>query len=172
MKELLYFSASDLMIQVNYKPEDNSIYYSSHRKLTFGERVVVEQYLLTNVAVKTEYYKKHPAVLNYLGINGKLVKDLNQFHLKNTIKSLKEKEATVDAAVKELIDQAMANYYFEQIGAKLLEIRKQSAKGAGSKVCQRLKQELHELIDAYNLHSAQKVSVRDVVPGDLAALIE
>ena len=77
------------MVQVSYKKEANSLNYYSHRKLSFGERVIVEQYLLTNIAVKTEYYKKYPALFNYLGINSKLTKDLNEFHLKNTIKTLK-----------------------------------------------------------------------------------
>ena len=74
MKELLYFSSSDLMVQVLYEKEGNSLNYFTHRKLSFGERVIVEQYLLTNIAVKTEYYKKQPANFNYGGISGQLVK--------------------------------------------------------------------------------------------------
>lgn len=163
MKELLYFSASDLMIQVNYEPEDNSIHYLSHRRLTFGERVVVEQYLLTNVAVKTEYYKKHPAILNYLGISGKLVKDLNQFHLKNTVKTLKEKEKEAELSVRDLINQSMSNYYFEQIGKVLLEMRR--SKGAKSSMEDRLSYEtqLQELIEAYNAYSERKVTYQQVL---------
>src|SRR3990172_7360706 len=108
MRELLYFSSSDLMIQVSYKKDVNSIHYFSHRELSFGERVIVEQYLLTNIAVKTEYYKKHPAMLNYIGVNSQLVKELNQFHLKNTMNTLKEKESKVKSSVKSLIDQSMS----------------------------------------------------------------
>jgi len=118
MKELLYFSSTDLMVEVSYKKESNSVTYSSHRELSFGERVIVEQYLLTNIAVKTEYYKKHPSLFNYVGINNKLTKDLNQFHLKNTIKTLKEKDTEVADSVKKLINKSMASYYFERIDSQ------------------------------------------------------
>ena len=167
MKELLYFSSSDLMIQVQYQQEDNSLLYYSHRKLTFGERVIVEQYLLTNIAVKTDYYKKHPAILNYLGINNQLVKELNQFHLKNTIKNLKEKEQDVDDSVKNLIDRSMLNYYFEQIGNVILELRKIIKDPLPSDEFMSYKTQLEELIDAYNLYSENKVSYRDVLPDEL-----
>ncbi|MFQ5648427.1 MAG: hypothetical protein ACE5IY_00655 [bacterium] len=167
MKELLYFSTSDLMIQVSYKKDLNSIHYFSHRELSFGERVVVEQYLLTNVAVKTEYYKKHPAMLNYIGVNSKLVKDLNQFHLKSTMDNLKEKEQKVDDSVKHLISESMANYYFEQIGNTILEIRQivkdadeiDSLLQAGKK--------LHELLQAYNVHSGKRITLDQILPCDL-----
>ncbi len=169
MKELLYFSASDLMIEVNYKPENNSIHYASHRRLTFGERVIVEQYLLSNVAVKTEYFRKHPAALNYLGIDGRLVKDLNQFHLKNTIKTLKEKEQEVEASVRALIHHSMSNYYFEQIGTKLLELRRKTRGAAADDELRTLQLQLAELVDAYNHYSEKKVQVQDLLPRDLAA---
>ncbi|MFQ5636411.1 MAG: hypothetical protein ACE5IR_00270 [bacterium] len=159
MKELLYFSASDLMIQVDYKSNDNSIHYFSHRQLTFGERVVVEQYLLANVAIKTEYYKKHPAILNYLGINGKLIKDLNQFHLKNTIKSLKGKEKEAEAAVQDLINEALSKYYFEQIGNVLIDLKNEKQQNRTF-----LRDQLIELIDAYNLYSDRKVPYEEVLP--------
>ncbi len=171
MTELLYFSSSDLMIEVDYKQTENLLSYFSHRHLTFGERVIVEQYLLTNVAVKTDYYKKHPAVLNYSGVKVTLVKDLNQFHLKNTIKTLKDKEQQAEAAVKNLIGQAMSEYYFESIGNKILEIR-QLVAGAGSE--QNLREhgrQLSELIDAYNAYSEKKVSFHDVMPRDLMPVV-
>ncbi|MFQ5769947.1 MAG: hypothetical protein ACE5HX_05390 [bacterium] len=167
MKELLYFSSSDLMIQVQYKQEDNSLHYCSHRKLSFGERVIVEQYLLTNIAVKTDYYKKHPAILNYIGINNKLLKELNQFHLKNTIKNLKDSEQDVDNSVKDLIDRSMANYYFEQIGNVILEIRKISEDPLLHHDFNSYKNQLEELIEAYNIYSERKVTYDDVLPKEL-----
>lgn len=167
MRELLYFSSSDLMIQVSYKKDDNSIHYFSHRKLSFGERVIVEQYLLTNVAVKTEYYKKHPAMLNYIGINSKLVKELNQFHLQNTISILKEKEKEVDDSVKDLIDQSMSNYYFEQIGNTILELRQVVEDSKRDKCLSDYETRLKKLLDAYNIYTESKVSFRDIVPEEL-----
>ena len=79
MKELLYFSFADMMVKVEYNKDANSLRYASHRKVTFGERVIVEQYLLTNIAVKTDYYKKQPALFIYLGIDAQLVKEMRVF---------------------------------------------------------------------------------------------
>lgn len=167
MKELLYFSSSDLMVQVNYRETVNAINYHSHRKLSFGERVVVEQYLLTNIAVKTAYYKKCPAVLNYVGINSRLVKDLNQFHLKNTMNSLKEKERVVKSTVRGLIDQSMSSYYFEQIGNTILQIRAAVDKPLRKLDIFEYGNKLRELIDAYNAHVDRHVTFDDVVPVEL-----
>jgi hypothetical protein len=171
MTELLYFSSSDLMIEVDYKQTENLLSYFSHRNLSFGERVIVEQYLLTNVAVKTEYYKKHPAVLNYSGIKVTLVKDLNQFHLKNTIKTLKEKEHEADSAVKDLIENSMSQYYFDAIGNKILEIRDVVSTTGSDKTLFEHRRQLGELIEAYNAYSEKKVSYDDVLPQDLMPLL-
>ena len=171
MSELLYFSSSDLMIEVDYKQPENLLTYFSHRNLTFGERVIVEQYLLTNVAVKTDYYKKHPSVLNYSGVKVNLVKDLNQFHLKNTIKSLKDKEEHVDGAVKNLIDRAMSSYYFEAIGNKILEIRDVVSNTPAEDLSE-YRRQMNELIEAYNAYAAKKVCYSEVVPRDLKAFFD
>lgn len=58
MNELFYFTFADLMIRVEYNADANTLRYASHRKITFDERVLVEQYLLSTVALKTDYYKK------------------------------------------------------------------------------------------------------------------
>lgn len=167
MKELLYFSFADLMVRVEYNQDANSLRYSSHRKITFGERVIVEQYLLTNIALKTEYYKKHPALFISLGVDASLVKDLNLFHLKNTLKFLVDKEKDVKASVNELISQSMVSYYFEQIGDTILEIRQAVAGGSRDEGLNLLKNKVEELIKAYNLYSDQKLTVTQVVPSEL-----
>lgn len=167
MKELLYFSFADLMVRVEYNQDANSLRYSSHRKITFGERVIVEQYLLTNIALKTEYYKKHPSLFICLGVDAALVKDLNLFHLKNTLKFLVDKEKDVKASVSELINQSMVSYYFEQIGDTILEIRQAVASGAKDDGLNKLKTKVEELIKAYNIYSEQKLTVTEVVPSEL-----
>ena len=164
---MLYFSSTDLMVQVSYKKEANSLNYYSHRKLSFGERVIVEQYLLTNIAVKTEYYKKHPALFNYLGINSKLTKDLNEFHLKNTIKTLKEKNTEAADSVKKLINKSMASYYFEHIGNTILEIREAVKEPLYNKNLEIYESKLKQLVDAYNVHSVDKVTYQNIVPKEL-----
>jgi len=167
MTELLYFSSSDLMIEVDYDAEANTLQYCSHRNLTFGERLIVEQYLLTNVAVKTDYYKKCPSRLNYSGIKAKLVKELNQFHLKNTIKAMKAKERVLEDSVKNLIDSSMSNYYFEQIGDLILNLRRAVKNPSEEKSLSEYFNQLEQLVEAYNKYSVAKVRYQDVLPKDL-----
>jgi hypothetical protein len=155
------------MVQVIYKKEENSLDYYSHRKLNFGERVVIEQYLLNNIATKTEYYKKTPAILNYVGINSQLVRELNQFHLKNTINLLKEKEKEVERSVKTLIDKSMQNYYFEQIGNTIIEMKKALRSSGSRDGIDDFSERLRNLVDAYNNYTESKVALRDVLPDEL-----
>ncbi|RMD93896.1 MAG: hypothetical protein D6814_15095 [Calditrichaeota bacterium] len=171
MKELLYFSFADLMVRVEFNKEANSLRYATHRKITFGERVIVEQYLLTNIALKTEYYKKQPALFIYLGIDKQLVKDLNLFHLKNTLKTLVDKEKNVKATVNNLINQSMLNFYFEKIGDTILAIREAIENKQSDGVLQELKQTLEDLVDAYNLYTDEKINMQRVLPSELQAYL-
>ncbi len=167
MKELLYFSFADLMVRVEYNKEANSLRYSSHRKVTFGERVIIEQYLLTNIALKTEYYKKQPALFIYLGVDAQLVKDLNLFHLKNTLKTLVDKEKDVKASVNDLINQSMLNFYFEKIGDTILELRETIEGDADDETLNRYREKLEELVEAYNLYADEKINMQKVLPVEL-----
>ncbi len=174
MKELLYFSFADLLVRVEYSKEANSLKYASHRDISFGERVVVEQYLLSNVALKTEFYNRHPALFIFLGKDEKLTRDLNLFHLKNTLKSLAGREKEVNQKVGDLINTSMSNYYFEQIGDTLLELRnnlqqKSDVKAESKDVIsiRETKEKMGELIRAYNMYSDKKISLENVLPVDL-----
>ncbi len=167
MKELLYFSFAEMMVRVEYNKEANSLRYTSHRQITYGERVIIEQYLLTNFALKTEYYRKNPALFIYLGVDKKLVKDLNMFHLKNTLKSLSEKEKDVKSSVDNLINQSMESFYFNKIGDKILEIRGDLANDLNNETIQDHKLKLEELVEAYNQYTEDKIDVTQVVPADL-----
>ena len=171
MKELLYFSFADLMVRVEFNKEANSLRYASHRKITFGERVIVEQYLLTNIALKTEYYKRQPALFIYLGVDKQLVKDLNLFHLKNTLKTLVDKEKNVKTTVNNLINQSMLNFYFEKIGDTILAIREAIEHNKPDSVLKELKQSLEELVDAYNLYTDEKINMQKVLPSELQAYL-
>lgn len=174
MKELLYFSFADLLVRVEYSKEANSLKYSSHRDISFGERVVIEQYLLSNVALKTEFYNRHPAMFIFLGKDEKLTRDLNLFHLKNTLKSLAGREKEVNEKVGELINSSMSNYYFEQIGDTLLELRNNlkekteiTSNGKDVVAIKETKEKMSELIRAYNMYADKKISLQHVVPVDL-----
>ena len=170
MKELLYFTFADLMARVEYHQEANSLRYATHRIMAHGERVVVEQYILTNIAPKTDYYKRQPAMFIYIGLEAQLVKELNLFHLKNTLKTLVEKEKDVKTSVDGLINQSMQNYYFEQIGDTILDVRREIKKveiGGADERLDQLKIKMEELIKAYNAYSDQKITIHEIIPSEL-----
>lgn len=170
MKELLYFSFADLMARIEYNQEANSLRYTTHRKMTYGERVIVEQYLLTNIALKTDYYKRQPALFIYVGIDAQLAKELNLFHLKNSLKSLVEKEQDVKDSVNGLINHSMQNYYFEQIGDAILTARREIENFEAGPLDDRLGQlriKMEELVKAYNAYTDQKITINEVIPSEL-----
>jgi len=172
MKDLLYFSFSDLLIKAQYSKKSNSLKYSSHRKITFGERVVIEQYLLSNFALKTEYYKRHPSMFVYMGEDESLVKELNVLHLKNTIKVLSDKDKEVKEQINDLIANSMRNYYFEQIGDGILSLREEFKESTNEKRVSELVDKIDELIKAYNQYSSQKITIEDVIPVDIKGNLE
>ena len=167
MNELFYFSFADLMVRAEYNPEANSLRYASHRKITFDERVLLEQYLLNHHAVKTDYYKKEPSFFIYLGKEPQLVKELDLFRLKSTLHNLVEKEKEVKASVNDLIQNSMQNYYFEQIGEALLAMRQEVAGGISRERALPMRRKLEHLVEAYNAHAERKTSVTEVIPADL-----
>lgn len=163
MKELFYFSQSDLMIQVQYGQASNALNYSSHREITEGEKTFIENYIRTKVNSEAE-----SDTVSYMGINDELAKDLNEYHAKNSIESLHEKHEKVDGAVKGLIKESMANYYFEQIGKKLIEVRGMIQEGSEVSELNLEKNNLAELVYAYNIYAEQKVSFEKVLPKELS----
>lgn len=165
MKELFYFSQSDLMIQVQHGHTSNSLCYSSHREITEGERKFVEHYIRTKVGTEAENDS-----VSYLGIDDELARDLNEYHSKNNLKSLHEKHEKIDDAVKDLIKESMANYYFEQIGKKLIEMRGMIQQGGENLELNRERNNLAELVYAYNIYADEKVSFEKVLPKELSEL--
>lgn len=167
MNELFYFTFADLMIRVEYNADANTLRYASHRKITFDERVLVEQYLLSTVALKTDYYKKQPALFVYLGMERQLAKELSLFHLKSTLRKLAAREKNVNASVEGLISQSMSNYYFEQIGDAIVTLRREVAQGRNHESIAPIKDKMEELVRAYNLHSNRNITITEVIPIEL-----
>ena len=172
VQTLVYFSSPDLMVEVTYKKIRNSIKYASHREMLFRERFGVEHYLVSNLAVKMGYYKSQPAMLKYTGVDTSLLRELSHVHSIDTPPSINSTETQVEDAVKALIDQSLSNYYFEQIGNVLLEIRLLSGSlepgiGLGAQT-----ERLRELVEAYNLHIENKVSLDEIVPEELRGYLK
>ena len=165
--------------KVEYAKEANSLRYASHREIADNERMIIEQYILTNFATKTDYFRRHPALFIYLGKDEKLVRDLNMFHLKNTLKDLASREQEVKEQVDALINSSMSKYYFERIGETILEFRRnlKYEKNAmdPAKSFTNLKETKHkmdELVRAYNIYSDKKISLKNIVPNDLQEFFE
>ncbi len=163
MNELFYFAFADLMVRIEYDKEANSLRYASHRRMVSGERMVIEQYLLTSIAAKTEYYKRPSSRFIYLGVETHLVKNLNHFYFRVT----PEKERDVTASVEGLINQSMRNYYFEQIGDAIVAMRQELRNGAAPARVAPLRRKMEELVEAYNHYAAQKISVAEIIPSEL-----
>jgi hypothetical protein len=168
MKELFHFSSLDLMVLVSYSRYLNAIHYFSHRKLSSRERMAVEQYLLCKFALKTEYYEKDNATLKYCGVNLKLVKRMHQSKVQRRVPSLQGKEGQINDAVRDLIECSLSNYYFEQIGNTLMEIRRLSWSFDKGVLMDEYAEKLKELVKAYNLYTENKVSMDKIVPRELS----
>ncbi len=180
MKELFYFSKSDLMIQVQYSHGANTMRYCSHRKINDGEKELVERYISENVACEEKNPKFSTATLDYAGVDFKLINHLNQFH---AVKSLKKSDGAesmesgnpfknlvrkdIDRSVNELIKTSMENYYFEKIGATIVEARKKCESGARKEEIGEYKSMLEELVKAYNSYSHKHVELKDVLPASI-----
>jgi hypothetical protein len=134
--------------------------------MAINERTGIERYLLENVPVEI----KHPtgiSAVHYMGVEEDLVIKLDQIPSQHKRLSVLEKENRVEGAVRDLINQSLSNYYFEQIGNALVEIRRLSGSLDKSLLRGGLEDKLKELVDAYNQHTKNKVSVDEIVPADL-----
>ncbi|MDZ7288449.1 MAG: hypothetical protein ONB44_00780 [candidate division KSB1 bacterium] len=156
MKELFYFAFADLMVMVEYGKAANSLGYASHRKMTSAERMMIEQYLLAQIAPRTGYYNKDQSRFIYRGQDAHLVKYLNA-----------EKERNATASVEGLINQSMKHYYSEQIGDAILAIRQELKNGTAQARVVYLRKKMEDLVEAYNHYAEHKISVADAIPSEL-----
>lgn len=166
MKELFYFSNSDVMVQVHYDDTENVLRYTSHRKISEREREIIEQYIKNHVVTEIEQKSLKETILNYGGIDSKLTYNLDQFHLERRKADKEKEEATnsaADSAVKDLISNSMENYYFEKIGETLIKIHKIEDTAESGKAKEAYHLDLLELVQAYNMYSNKKVDIQDLL---------
>ena len=181
MKELFYFSKSNVMVQVQFSFQANALMFSSHRQLTDTERTIIEKYISENVATEAKNPSFENAPIQYNGVDFKLINHLNQFQAvkpfsdsdqqysaeKNPFKSLLSKD--VENSVKELIETSMSNYYFEKIGNAIVEVRNKIEGEVSETELREYREGLEELVEAYNEHASNKVDLREVLPKELIA---
>ena len=174
MEDLLYFTFSKLLVKIEYSKDNNTLTYSSHREISDKERKIIENYILTKIAVKTDYYKRSPSSFVYAGKNISLQRDLKLLRLKKMLKVLAVRDQKAKEEVDELINSSLSNYYFERIGDTLLQIRKQikNKKTVNVVTIEKTKNDIKELVKAYNLYSDQKITLDRAVPADLKKIFE
>lgn len=95
MTGVFYYANSDLMLQVKFSHETDTLLYSSHRIISDREREVIERHIPTNVAVESR-----SATFYYLGINHKLTQI---FSLLSLIKPFESDVTISDKAIEHLI---------------------------------------------------------------------
>jgi hypothetical protein len=168
MTELFYFAGLDLMIKVEYAPEGNSLRYASHRAMEADERAKAEQYIMAEVAPKTDFHSKHPSIFVYLGTDDRLQKELAHFRQKNDLQSATSTENQIAASVRNLINDSMRTYYTEKIGELLLSARSELKQTRRSRSrLPKLRQQMNDLVIAYNAYSDHKVTLHEIIPSEL-----
>jgi hypothetical protein len=166
------------MIQVQYSYQANTIRYASHRDISDEERQLIEKYIHENIVTGKDIAQQDGVTMDYLGIDYKLIGNLNQFHAVKPFKNKEEKPASsnpfehlmnkdIDKSVQNLINTSMENYYFEKIGNSIIEMRQILEKNSKSSDLKKLQGDLSELVKAYNQYAARKVQVKDLIPNAL-----
>jgi len=171
MERFFYFISSDLMVRVSYNAQMNSLRYISHREMEIAEKIAVEHYILAQVGPSTGYCDRSPSLLVYVGVDQDLIKELRFHQLKSTVDKVIVEKLEIDAKVQNLIHTSLSNYYFEQIGEEIMSLRKE-IEGGSKKQFGNIITKIVELVDAYNLHSNQKVTVEEVIPEELRLCLQ
>ena len=164
MEELFYFPSFDLLVKIRYAKDTNSIRYATHRAITTDERKIIDRYILSDVAVKTDYYRRTPSLLLYMGVDISLEKELKFYRLHDTIKEALNQKESVDKKVQELISSSLSTYYFERVGDELLKLRKLIRKQASEDEIEGALNVVVTLLEAYNQNSEHPVELRTILP--------
>ncbi len=167
MNELLFFPSVDVLVRVNYGIDTNSIRYTTHRSLLSKERKVVENYLLKEVAPKTEYYKRTPSILLYVGVEKKLIKDLKFFRVKDVMQKALNHKFVIDNQVKDLISHSLSNYYFEKVGEEIIKLRNLLKNDYSELNLEKMLVQISVLLRAYNENSGQNINIKKVLPREV-----
>lgn len=168
MNELIYFSGMDLMIKVKHAPKASTLHYVSHREMGHKERVMAEQYMRAKIISKNGHHGNRPSAFVYLGTDKRLKKKLISLQTKHNARRSHGKEREITTAVKNLINVAMRNYYTEKIGELIIRARNELSSGLQQEgKLAVLKQQLSELVQAYNAYADHKIMLEKVIPVEL-----
>lgn len=159
MTKLYYFDTLDIMAKVEYIEDTNSIRYATHKRMMFQNRLCVEQYILTAIAPTTRYYRESPSFLVYMGADMKLAEYYVKYKAQGMVDITAERVQEINNSVKNLIAVSMREYYSEQIGDVIAKM-KANADGDDLRL---LRNQLADLVLAYNMHSEKKITIESAM---------
>lgn len=168
MNELIYFTSMDLMIRVTHAKAANALHYVSHREMKHKEKILAEKYMKAKMLSIGGSHMQRPANFMYLGTDSQLKKKLTSLRAKQGVRRSHRKEREITASVKNLINIAMRNYYTEKIGELIIRARNELSSGLQQEGrLAVLKQQLSELVQAYNAYADHKIMLEKVIPVEL-----
>lgn len=168
MNELIYFSGMDLMIKVKRAKRANTLHYVSHREMEHKEKVMAEHYMRAKMISTCGRNSDRPSIFIYRGTDNRLKRKLTSLHAKHGVHRPHRKEREITTAVKNLINVAMRNYYTEKIGELIIRARNELSSGLQQEgKLAVLKQQLSELVQAYNAYADHKIMLEKVIPVEL-----
>ncbi|NOY57710.1 MAG: hypothetical protein GXO75_02095 [Calditrichaeota bacterium] len=166
MDDLYFFPSLNVLIKIVYSKDANSLRYATHRRVSEKERKVIEQYILREYGPQTQYYKRWPSILLYMGIEKNLEKELKYYRLQDTFKEILTSKAQVEKKVKKLISQSLSNYYFERVGDELVKLRQYIMMDNAEKVDESMNV-ITVLLEAYNQNSGQSIEITRILPKEV-----
>lgn len=168
MNEFIYFSGMDLMIKVKHAKKANTLHYVSHREMEPKEKVMAEHYMRAKMISTSGHNGDRPSIFIYRGTDNRLKRKLASLHARHGVQRPHRKEREITASVKNLINAAMRNYYTEKIGEFLVCARNELRNGMPQEGrLALLKQQLHELVLAYNAYADSKIILEEIIPPEL-----
>ncbi|MBN1540941.1 hypothetical protein JW992_02265 [candidate division KSB1 bacterium] len=166
MKNIYYFSSLDLVVRICQSQGKRIIHFTTHRRAEKEELRQVETFI-----VKQFDLQKSPSSVDdetvyllYLGVEESLPPTNSYQMLQGTIKDVISKRQIIDQQVKHLIDTSLSTYYFEKLGEKLITLRRAMHQRAGNQHIEKIIQEIRLLLDAYNLHAGQNMTLDQILP--------
>ena len=171
MKKLYYLSSLDLLLRVQYNKDANSIRFVTHRSLKPDEKKVIEEFVLKRIKEIDQSFSE-PSMLFYLGVDDKLSADIRYYRLRGTIDKVLTKKQNIDQQVQDLIHSSLSTYYFEQLGVKILDLRKSIGENAGNDEIDGQIYDIKTLLDAYNMNSGQRLELSQVLPKEVFKTIK
>lgn len=168
MNEFIYFSGMDLMIKVKHAKKASTLHYVSHREMEPKEKVMAEHYMRAKMISTSGHNGDRPSIFIYRGTDNRLKRKLASLHARYGVQRPHRKEREITASVKNLINIAMRNYYTEKIGELIIRARNELSSGLQQEGrLAVLKQQLSELVQAYNAYADHKIMLEKVIPVEL-----